>query len=63
MAYLTRHNVRFGHCGNTLLLTNESTLVSVDMNSGEPCRWPEAIRHRFERDRETPTTATEKGST
>ncbi|WP_051207640.1 acyl-CoA thioesterase [Saccharospirillum impatiens] len=50
------------HCGNTLRLSNESTLVYVDMASGKPRRWPDTLRQRFERDRETPAVTTEKGS-
>jgi 4-hydroxybenzoyl-CoA thioesterase len=49
------------HCDNELRLSNESTLVYVDMASGKPRRWPDLMRQRFECDRETTAIATEKG--
>jgi 4-hydroxybenzoyl-CoA thioesterase len=49
------------HCSDELRLSNESTLVYVDMASGKPRRWPDLMRQRFECDRETTAIATEKG--
>ena len=36
------------HCGDELRLRNGSTLVYVDMTTGRPIAWPEAMRQQFE---------------